>query len=187
MADMMRPPILSPQFVPVGKLRSVRGSTVFPGQPNDHSDQPISAGKCEGANQSSLPPPVPHESMKNSSATPDLSTTFLKTASAVGLRQILPASQNKLVAWQACLLTCTTNCFKDATDKLLRGQVGTDCSPRHTKSTLLFVISGASAVADYAPTQFHQQHTAVVQYAERKHVRYLARGLIRSPCDTESC
>jgi hypothetical protein len=41
--------------------------------------------------QSGLPPPVPQLSMSNLSASPALSTAALKLASAVGLRQMLPA------------------------------------------------------------------------------------------------
>ncbi len=46
--------------------------------------------------QSSLPPPVPQLSMWNCSFRPARSTTCLKTASALGLRHMLPAQRRGL-------------------------------------------------------------------------------------------
>ena len=43
--------------------------------------------------QSGWPPPVPQESMSNLSASPARCTTVVNTASAVGLRQMLPATK----------------------------------------------------------------------------------------------
>ncbi len=40
-------------------------------------------------------PPVPQESISNSSAIPDRSTTFLRTACAAGLRQMLPVAYSE--------------------------------------------------------------------------------------------
>lgn len=68
----------------------------------------------------------------NSSDVPDLSTTFLKTASAVGLRQMFPTSH-------ICFMLKVPAGAKKPPSRSL---------PRHTKSTLVFVMSGAKAVDD---------------------------------------
>ena len=47
---------------------------------------------CAAVQKPETGAPVPHESMSNRSATPARSTTAWKTASAVGLRQMLPAA-----------------------------------------------------------------------------------------------
>ncbi len=66
-------------------------------------DRPVCAQICTQLHQvfiktyqfSCPEPPVPQESISNSSATPDRSTTFLRTASAAGLRQMLPAAYSE--------------------------------------------------------------------------------------------
>lgn len=57
--------------------------------------------KPPGRYQFDEPPPVPQLSISNSPASPALSTTFLNTASAEGLRQMLPRHTNSTLVLPA--------------------------------------------------------------------------------------
>ena len=95
-AFVIRPMIFGPQLVPDEAWEESSVALLTPQQPCA-CKQLAQCNMCTSSApyQFSLPPPVPHESMKNSSDTPERSTTFLKTASAVGLRQILPVTNKQ--------------------------------------------------------------------------------------------